>query len=84
MPLFNLGGGITCAGTSLSCRISTDNIINTISERENYYKKKQNEFIPKQIPEFTNFKLYLHGTKLNICQQPGNKIIQYITLNFSF
>lgn len=78
------GGGFTCAGTSLSCRITTDRIIKKIQDDEFYCKQKQKQYVPKQVPEFIDFKLYLHDDKIIIKEYPSNIIIDEISLKLIF
>ena len=83
--IFSPGGGQTTAGTSTSCRIAADKIINYIYEIKKLFKNRQRNFIPKQIPEWINFKLRLNQNNyyfsiIETNPQKGNRIIGTIHL----
>lgn len=83
-PIFNPGGGITSAGTSMSCNISTNQIIREVQEMEIICKNAQRNYVPQQIPEYINFKMKLHNDCLVVKQFPDDKVVYEIALKLHF
>lgn len=83
-PIFNPGGGITSARTSMSCNISTNQIIREVQEREIICKNAQRNYVPQQIPEYINFKMKLHNDSLVVKKYPDDKVVYEVELKLHF
>lgn len=79
-PIFNPGGGITSAGTSMSCSMSTNQIIREVQKIEDVCKNEQRNYVPQQIPEYINFKIKLHKDCLVVKRYPDDKVVYKIEL----
>lgn len=53
----NPGIGITCAGTSILHTMQADYYMNKIDQLEKQCRGLQKEYVPRQIPEYKNYKL---------------------------
>lgn len=83
--VFGLGLGSTSAKTSIEARMRADYIYNLIHIKESFYKDIQRAFIPKQIPEYLNYKIHLDKEKLvfNIVEyrpQAQPRIVESISI----
>jgi len=83
-PIFNPGGGITSAGTSMSCQEMCIQIMKDIKQVKNQCRILQKNFIPNMAPEYINFRLKLINDNFIIFKYPGGKECYKISLRLFF
>ncbi|WP_026759809.1 hypothetical protein [Selenomonas ruminantium] len=77
----NPGIGVTSAATSIQILRRTDYLMEYIHELELFYRNIQKRFIPKQIPEYLDFKLRFDEINncffiLKCAPRRGRKVVQ--------
>ena len=64
---FNPGIGVTSNGTSIQIIRKTDWLMDELERIESYCRSNQKNFVPKQIPEYLDYKLKFDSKTWSLC-----------------